>query len=78
MSGVGHQSKSRFAPKTLSQMQLVQNSLAPGTTYRPYRNPRLIPYLRDNDLSENFPYGNKNDVIELSIAGEKNLPVSDF
>ena len=25
MSGVGHQSKSRFAPKTLSQMQLVQN-----------------------------------------------------
>ena len=72
MSGVGHESQSQFAPKSLTEMQADLQNLLPGEIYRPYRNPRLIPYLRNNDLSETS-YGDlRNDVPDLSNEEEKN------
>ena len=70
MSGVGHESQSQFAPKSLTEMQADLQNLLPGEIYRPYRNPRLIPYLRNNDLSETS-YGDlRNDVPDLSNEEE--------
>jgi hypothetical protein len=57
MSGVGHRDFSQNEPsslvKTLAQMNNdFEEKVEPGELYHPYRNPRLIPYLRDNELSE--------------------------
>ena len=49
MSGVGHD---QWQTKSLSQMLAEKNSIDIEEAYRPYRNPRLVPFLRDDQLTE--------------------------
>ena len=67
MSGVAHGTyfEKSITIKNLTQMQKEWKDLEPGESYRPFRNPRLIPYLRDNDLSETS-YGDLKDDVESS------------
>ena len=59
MSGVGHD---QWQTKSLSQMQAEKNSIEIEEAYRPYRNPRLVPFLRDDQLTETS-YGKLSEEV---------------
>jgi hypothetical protein len=69
MSGVSNPTfeEESFAPKTIKNMQVEWKDLKPGEIYYPYRNPRLLPYLRDNDLSYTS-YGKLSENVASDIV----------
>ena len=56
---VGHD---RWQTKSLSQMLAEKNSIEIEEAYRPYRNPRLVPFLRDDKLTETS-YGELSEEV---------------
>ena len=59
MSGVGH---GEWAPKTPEQLKQKHETLEPGQRLYSFRNPRLLTYMRDNDLPETS-YGDLSDDV---------------
>ena len=65
MSGVGH---GEWTSKTPEQLKQKHETLEPGQRLYSFRNPRLLTYLRDNDLPGTSYGGLSDDVLTTDEA----------